>query len=185
MLAVFSLTHAALAVDMSKEIDAATAKIISKVVDWRRHVHQYPELGNREVKTAKFVEDHLRKLGLEVRRAIAKDGVVGTHKGSKPGRVGGHVRKGTLENAIRHTQGTGLNGGKFNSIEEQNVWLAHWEERWAAPRLHGRKKRQVLEMYREEQPHLKPLPLEAFCPGEGNGHGRVQAAAACIQSVLP
>ncbi len=87
MLAVFSLTHAALAVDMSKEIDAATAKIMSKVVDWRRHVHQYPELGNREVKTAKFVEDHLRKLGLEVRTGIAKTGVVGILKGSQPGPV--------------------------------------------------------------------------------------------------
>jgi hypothetical protein len=40
--------------------------------------------------------------------------------------------------------------------------LAHWEERWAAPRIHGRKKRQVLELFREEQPHLRPLPLEGF-----------------------
>jgi len=87
MLAVFSLTHAALAVDMSKEIDAATAKIISKVVDWRRHVHQYPELGNSEIKTAKFVEEHLRKLGLEVKTGIAKTGVVGILKGAQPGPV--------------------------------------------------------------------------------------------------
>ncbi len=57
---------------------------------------------------------------------------------------------------------TALKGRKFESIEAQNAWLAHWEERWAAPRIHGRKKRQVLEMYREEQPHLRPLPLEGF-----------------------
>ncbi len=87
MLAVFSLTNAALAVDMSKEIEAATAKVMSKVVDWRRHVHQYPELGNSEIKTAKFVEDHLRKLGLEVRTGIAKTGVVGILKGAQPGPV--------------------------------------------------------------------------------------------------
>jgi len=36
--------------------------------------------------------------------------------------------------------------------EEQNAWLAHWEERWAAPRIHGRKKRQVLQMFLEERP---------------------------------
>ena len=79
-----------------------------------------------------------------------------------PCRVGDPDRKGTVENAIQHTQGTALKGRKFDSIEDQNAWLAHWEERWAAPRIHGRKKRQVLEMYREEQPHLRALPLEGF-----------------------
>jgi Mu transposase, C-terminal domain len=44
----------------------------------------------------------------------------------------------------------------------QNAHLAHWEERWAAPRIHGRKKRQVLTMFAEEQPYLKSLPAERF-----------------------
>ena len=79
-----------------------------------------------------------------------------------PCRVRDPDRKGTVENAIQHTQGTALKGRRFETIEEQNTWLAHWEERWAAPRIHGRKKRQVLEMYREEQPHLRALPLEGF-----------------------
>lgn len=79
-----------------------------------------------------------------------------------PCRVCDPNRKGTVENAIQHTQGTALKGRKYETIEEQNAWLAHWEERWAAPRIHGRKKRQVLEMFREEQPYLRPLPLEAF-----------------------
>jgi transposase len=79
-----------------------------------------------------------------------------------PCRVRDPDRKGTVENAIQHTQGTALKGRKFESIEAQNAWLAHWEERWAAPRIHGRKKRQVLEMFREEQPHLRLLPLEGF-----------------------
>ena len=73
--------------DMSREIDAATAKLVPKLVEWRRHIHQYPELSNREVKTAKFVEDHLRRLGLEVRTGIAKTGVVGILKGGQPGPV--------------------------------------------------------------------------------------------------
>jgi len=79
-----------------------------------------------------------------------------------PCRIRDPNRKGAVENAIQHTQGTALKGRKFETIEAQNAWLAHWEERWAAPRIHGRKKRQVLEMYREEQPHLRPLPLEGF-----------------------
>lgn len=77
-------------------------------------------------------------------------------------RVGDPNRKGTVENAIQHTQNTALKGKKFESIEAQNEWLAHWEERWAAPRIHGRKKRQVLAMFAEEQPHLKTLPAQRF-----------------------
>jgi len=77
-------------------------------------------------------------------------------------RVADPNRKGAVERAIQHTQDTALKGRRFESIEEQNAWLAHWEERWAAPRIHGRKKRQVLAMYLEEKPHLVPLPLEPF-----------------------
>jgi transposase len=81
-----------------------------------------------------------------------------------PCRVRDPNRKGTVESAIQHTQSTALKGRRFESLDEQNAWLAHWEERWAALRIHGRKKRQVLELYQEEQPHLRPLPLEGFRP---------------------
>jgi transposase len=77
-------------------------------------------------------------------------------------RVGDPNRKGTVESAIQHTQSTALKGRRFESLEEQNRFLAHWEERWAAPRIHGRKKRQVLAMYLEERPHLQPLPIEGL-----------------------
>lgn len=79
-----------------------------------------------------------------------------------PCRVGDPNRKGSVESAIQHTQSTALKGRKFESIEEQNAWLSHWEERWAAPRIHGRKKRQVLAMYLEEKPLLRALPIEGF-----------------------
>lgn len=79
-----------------------------------------------------------------------------------PCRVRDPNRKGTVENAIQHTQTTALKGRRFDAIDEQNTWLAHWEERWAAPRIHGRKKRQVLEMFHEEKTHLLPLPAERF-----------------------
>jgi transposase len=65
-------------------------------------------------------------------------------------RISDPNRKGTVENAIQHTQDTALMGRRFDSVEAQNDWLAHWEERWAAPRIHGRKKRQVLAMFEEE-----------------------------------
>jgi hypothetical protein len=77
-------------------------------------------------------------------------------------RVADPNRKGTVESAIQHTQSTALKGRRFESIEEQNLWLAHWEERWAAPRIHGRKKRQVLQMFAEEKSTLRPLPAERF-----------------------
>ena len=84
---VLSFSYSVFPIDMSREIDAAAAKISPKLIEWRRHLHQYPELGNREVKTAKYVEDHLRRLGIEVRTGIAKTGVVGILKGAQPGPV--------------------------------------------------------------------------------------------------
>lgn len=86
-IALGYLTTPLFPIDMSREIDAASAKIMPKVVEWRRHIHQYPELGNQEVKTAKYVADHLRRLGIEVRTGVAKTGVVGILKGSQPGPV--------------------------------------------------------------------------------------------------
>jgi transposase len=77
-------------------------------------------------------------------------------------RVADPNRKGAVENAIQHTQSTALKGRRFESLEEQNAWLEHWEERWAATRIHGRKKRQVLAMFEEERAYLKPLPLTRF-----------------------
>jgi len=74
-----------------------------------------------------------------------------------PCRVRDPNRKGTVESAIQHTQVTALKGRRFESIEAQNAWLAHWEARWAGLRIHGRKKRQVLEMFLEEKPLLRPL----------------------------
>ena len=79
-----------------------------------------------------------------------------------PARVRDPNRKGTVENAVQHTQDTALKGRTFESIERQNEWLTHWEEQWAAQRIHGRTKRQVEEMFQVEKPYLKQLPLTAF-----------------------
>ena len=49
--------------------------------------------------------------------------------------------KGKVESAVGYTQKTALKGRRFESIDEQNVFLAHWNERWAATRIHGTMKR--------------------------------------------
>jgi transposase len=79
-----------------------------------------------------------------------------------PARVRDPNRKGSVENAIGHTQDTALKGRRFESLGEQNTYLQQWEEKWAALRIHGRAKRQVEEMFQEERAHLKALPLEGF-----------------------
>jgi amidohydrolase len=69
------------------EFDRRAAQVQSKVVAWRRDIHQHPELGNQEVRTAKLVADHLRSLGMDVRTNVATTGVVGVLKGGRPGPV--------------------------------------------------------------------------------------------------
>ena len=76
-----------------------------------------------------------------------------------PARVRDPNRKGTVEHAIGHTQATALKGKRFESLEAQNEFLAHWESNWAAKRIHGTERRQVQAMLDEERPHLKALPL--------------------------
>ena len=63
---------------------AALEKVLPRVVAWRRDIHQHPELGNREFRTSKLVEEHLRSLGIEVRK-MAHTGVVGVLRGARPG----------------------------------------------------------------------------------------------------
>lgn len=76
-----------------------------------------------------------------------------------PARVRDPNRKGTVEHAIGHTQATALKGRRFESLEAQNEFLAHWERNWAAKRIHGTERRQVQAMFEEERGHLKALPL--------------------------
>lgn len=68
-------------------VASATQRFSAEAIAYRHRIHQNPELGNREVKTAELVAEHLRRLGLEVRTGIAKTGVVGVLRGGKPGPV--------------------------------------------------------------------------------------------------
>ena len=57
------------------------------LVEIRRTIHMHPELGFEEVETSKLISEWLQKFGLEVKRGMAKTGVVGLLKGKKPGRT--------------------------------------------------------------------------------------------------
>jgi amidohydrolase len=71
--------------DYSEKIAIAADKIESKCINWRRDIHQHPELGNNEYRTAKLIANHLRSLGIEVKEGVGKTGVIGILKGTKPG----------------------------------------------------------------------------------------------------
>lgn len=73
--------------DQQAQIAARAGAISARLIEWRRYLHEHPELSNREVNTAAYVAAHLKKLGIEVQTGIAKTGVVGLLKGGKPGPV--------------------------------------------------------------------------------------------------
>ena len=71
---------------IQSQIDSKATAIEPKLIEWRRHIHQNPELGNREFKTQEYIVAHLTKLGLEVTK-LAKTGVLAVLKGGKAGPV--------------------------------------------------------------------------------------------------
>jgi len=91
------------------------------------------------------------------RDVLAHYGVV-----ALPCRIRDPDRKGKVEAGVGHAKKTPLKGKRFESLEEAQAYLDHWEERWADTRIHGTTKRQVAAMFAEEKPLLQPLPLEPF-----------------------
>ena len=73
----------ALKAQVAKKADALQPQLVT----WRRDFHEHPELGNHEVRTAGIIAAYLKSLGIEVQTGVAKTGVVGLLKGSKPGPV--------------------------------------------------------------------------------------------------
>ena len=79
-----------------------------------------------------------------------------------PCRIQDPDRKGKVESGVGHAQKTPLKGLRFETLDEAQAYLDHWEQRWADTRIHGTTKRQVAAMFAEEKPTLLPLPLEPF-----------------------
>ncbi len=69
------------------QVTAAADKVESKVIGWRRDIHEHPELGNSEIRTAALIAKHLKALGIDVKTGVAHTGVVGILVGGKPGPV--------------------------------------------------------------------------------------------------
>jgi len=73
--------------DSHEQTAMAAAEIETKVIGWRHHIHQNPELSNREFETGEYIAAHLKKLGMKVQTGVAHTGVVGILRGDKPGGV--------------------------------------------------------------------------------------------------
>ncbi len=72
---------------IEEQIRKDSAAVEASLIEWRRDIHQHPELGDQETRTAALVAEHLESLGLEVQTEVGRTGVVGILKGAKPGRT--------------------------------------------------------------------------------------------------
>jgi amidohydrolase len=67
------------------EVASAAERVNPQVVAWRRDLHRHPELGLAETRTAAFVAERLRGMGIEVREGVGRTGVVGILRGTATG----------------------------------------------------------------------------------------------------
>ena len=74
---------------LEAQIRERSAAVEKQLIDWRRDIHQHPELGDQEQRTSRLVAEHLKRLGLDVQTGVGRTGVVGILKGAKPGPVVG------------------------------------------------------------------------------------------------
>lgn len=70
-----------------RDVEQRAAALSPKLVEWRRDIHEHPELSFQETRTAALVAAHLKSLGLEVQTGVGGNGVVGILRGAKPGPV--------------------------------------------------------------------------------------------------
>lgn len=89
LIALFIIPSLSISQDLHKIAIEKAEDIEEKVIEWRRHFHQNPELSNREYKTGEKIAEHLKSLGLDVQTGVAHTGVVAILKGGKPGPVVG------------------------------------------------------------------------------------------------
>ena len=97
LLLVAALTPAlAQVADLEQEIRQRAAQIENQLIAWRRDIHEHPELAFEEIKTGTLVAETLEKIGLEVKRGVARTGVVGSLRGNAGGRSGGGSETGRV-----------------------------------------------------------------------------------------
>jgi len=84
---VFTFPTIAQKSTLRNQVNIAVDKIEQQLIAWRRDIHENPELGNQEIRTAAIIAKHLQGLGMEVKTGVAHTGVVGILKGGKAGPV--------------------------------------------------------------------------------------------------
>src|ERR1700678_317309 len=87
LLLLLLLPLASGAQDITKVIHTQAAALLPKVIEWRRYLHQHPELSDQEVNTSAFVVQHLQELGMEIHTGVGGHGVVAILEGKRPGPV--------------------------------------------------------------------------------------------------
>jgi amidohydrolase len=117
-------TLAAQGPPLRTRIDDAVTRVAPELIAIRQHIHQNPELGNREFETAKTIAAHLRALGLEVRTGVAHTGVVGILRGGKPGPVVA-VRSDMDALPVTEASGYPLPSTKRGTYLGKDVGIAH------------------------------------------------------------
>ena len=104
-LAVLPIAPASAAIERAA-IERELAAVQDQLIAWRRDIHQNPELGNRETRTAALVADVLKRLAFDsVKTGVGVTGVVGILKGGKPGPV---IALRADMDALPVTEATGL-----------------------------------------------------------------------------
>ncbi|MBM3266878.1 MAG: amidohydrolase [Candidatus Sericytochromatia bacterium] len=71
------------AISLPPDVEALSAELY----ELRRQIHQQPELGFEETRTARLVASRLEGLGLEVQTGVARTGIVALVRGARPGRT--------------------------------------------------------------------------------------------------
>ena len=79
------LAPPAFTAELTSALDQNMNGVMSKVIDWRHHFHQFPELSNREYKTQKSIADALTEMGLEPNLDYGITGVTAFIRGQNSG----------------------------------------------------------------------------------------------------
>ena len=85
LLSALLLPSLNLSADLTLNLNNDLDQLMEKVIEWRHDIHEHPELGNREFRTSKKIEEHLRSLGMQIETKIAYTGLVGMLEGDLPG----------------------------------------------------------------------------------------------------
>ncbi len=98
------------------DINKCVSAIIDEAVDFRRRLHQNPELSQKEYETTKLIEAELSKRGIKSSRQGLETGIIGTIEGKNPGKT--LVLRADID-ALPVSEGTNL------GFKSQNPGIAH------------------------------------------------------------